>query len=40
MLQSSGKHPVRRFENLRCALMALTTMTIFVGSFWLAGILF
>jgi len=31
---------VRRFDNLRCSAMAIATMTIFVGSFWLAGILY
>lgn len=40
VLQQSGKHSVRRFENLRCSAMAISVMTVFVGSFWLAGILF
>jgi hypothetical protein len=40
MLHQSGKHPGCRFDNLRCSAMEITTLTIFVGSFWLAGILF
>ncbi len=30
----------RRFDDARCAAMALTALTALVGSFWMAGILF
>ena len=30
----------RRFEDARCAAMAIGALTALVGSFWMAGILF
>ncbi len=31
---------MRRFEDARCAVMAVSALTALVGSFWMAGILF
>lgn len=34
-------HPgARRFEDARCAAMAVGALTALVGSFWMAGVLF
>ncbi len=31
---------MRRFEDARCAAMAISALTALVGSFWMAGILY
>jgi hypothetical protein len=40
MVRNVNGQSVWQFENLRCSVMAITPLALFVSACWMAGILF